>query len=70
MTKEIKKAIDDPTNISFMALLDEDKSKVIGSIAVDEVMCGDWDAVQEDLGELHSIQAKACTLRKNLLENN
>ena len=37
--------------------------------AIDEVMCGDWDAVQEDLGELHSIQAKACTLRKNLLEN-
>ena len=37
---------------------------------IDEVMCGDWDAVQEDLGELHSIQAKACTLRKNLLENN
>ena len=38
--------------------------------AIDEVMCGDWDAVQEDLGELHSIQAKACTLRKNLLEKN
>jgi hypothetical protein len=38
--------------------------------AIDEVMCGDWDAVQEDLGELHSIQAKACTLRKNLLEEN
>ena len=38
--------------------------------AIDEVMCGDWDAVQEDLGELHSIQAKACTLLKNLLENN
>ena len=37
---------------------------------IDEVMCGDWDAVQEDLGELHSIQAKACTLRKNLLEKN
>ena len=37
---------------------------------IDEVMCGDWDAVQQDLGELHSIQAKACTLRKNLLEKN
>ena len=37
---------------------------------IDEVMCGDWDAVQQDLGELHSIQAKVCTLRKNLLEKN
>ena len=36
---------------------------------IDDVMCGDWDAVQQDLSELHSIQAKACTLRKNLLEN-
>ena len=36
---------------------------------IDEGMCGDWDAVQQDLSELHSIQAKACTLRKNLLEN-
>ena len=38
--------------------------------AIDDVMCGDWDAVQQDLSELHSIQAKACTLRKNLLEKN
>ena len=37
---------------------------------IDDVMSGDWDAVQQDLSELHSIQAKACTLRKNLLENN
>ena len=37
---------------------------------IDDVMRGDWDAVQQDLSELHSIQAKACTLRKNLLENN
>ena len=36
---------------------------------IDDVMCGDWDTVQQDLSELHSIQAKACTLRKNLLEN-
>ena len=36
---------------------------------IDDVMRGDWDAVQQDLSELHSIQAKACTLRKNLLEN-
>ena len=37
---------------------------------IDDVMRGDWDAVQQDLSELHSIQAKACTLRKNLLEKN
>ena len=37
--------------------------------SIDMVMAGNWDAVQEDLSELHSIQAKACTLRKNLLEN-
>ena len=35
---------------------------------IDEVMCGDWDAIQEDLSVLHSIQAKVCSLRKNLLE--
>ena len=35
---------------------------------IDEVMCGDWDAIQEDLSVLHFIQAKVCTLRKNLLE--
>ena len=37
---------------------------------IDELMCGDWDAIQEDLSELHFIQAKVCTLRKNLLEKN
>ena len=37
---------------------------------IDDVMRGDWDAVQQDLSELHSIQAKVCTLRKNLLEKN
>ena len=53
MTKEIKKAIDDPTNISFMALLDEDKSKVIGSIAVDDG--------QIELGNSGSVQIKLNT---------
>ena len=53
MTKEIKKAIDDPTNISFMALLDEDKSKVIGSIAVDDG--------QIELGNSGSVQIKLDT---------
>ena len=38
--------------------------------SIDMVMAGNWDDVQEDLSELHSIQAKACTLRKNLLEKN
>ena len=27
---------------------------------IDDVMRGDWDAVQQDLSELHSIQAKVC----------
>tara|TARA_S200000501_G_scaffold315445_1_gene307766 strand:- start:500 stop:679 length:180 start_codon:yes stop_codon:yes gene_type:complete len=43
----------------------------IWDMATDEVstvMCGDWDAIQEDLSVLHSIQAKVCSLRKNLLE--
>ena len=53
MTKEIKKAIDDPTNISFMALLDEDKAKVIGSIAVDDG--------QIELGNSGSVQIKLDT---------
>ena len=35
---------------------------------IDETMCGDWDAIQEDLSELHFIQAKVCLLRKYLLE--
>ena len=54
MTKEIKKAIDDPTNISFMALLDEDKAKVIGSIAVDDG--------QIELGNSGSVQIKLDTV--------
>ena len=37
---------------------------------IDDVMCGDWDAVQQDLSELHSIQAKTCVLLKNLFEDN
>ena len=37
---------------------------------IDDVMCGDWDAVQQDLSELHSIQAKTCALLKNLFEDN
>ena len=53
MTKKTKKAIDDPTNISFMALLDEDKAKVIGSIAVDDG--------QIELGNSGSVQIKLNT---------
>ena len=37
---------------------------------IDDVMRGDWDAVQQDLSELHSIQAKTCVLLKNLFEDN
>ena len=37
---------------------------------VSDTMRGDWDAIQKELSVLHSIQAKACTLRKNLLEKN
>ena len=54
MTKKTKKAIDDPTNISFMALLDEDKAKVIGSIAVDDG--------QIELGNSGSVQIKLDTV--------
>ena len=53
MTKKTKKAMDDPTNISFMALLDEDKAKVIGSIAVDDG--------QIELGNSGSVQIKLDT---------
>ena len=38
--------------------------------SIDMVMAGNWDAVQEDLSELHSIQAKTCVLLKNLFEDN
>ena len=54
MTKKTKNAIDDPTNISFMALLDEDKAKVIGSIAVDDG--------QIELGNSGSVQIKLDTV--------
>ena len=54
MTKKTKKAIDDPTNISFMTLLDEDKAKVIGSIAVDDG--------QIELGNSGSVQIKLDTV--------
>ena len=53
MTKKTKNAIDDPTNISFMTLLDEDKAKVIGSIAVDDG--------QIELGNSGSVQIKLDT---------
>ena len=53
MTKKTKKAMNDPTNISFMALLDEDKAKVIGSIAVDDG--------QIELGNSGSVQIKLDT---------
>ena len=54
MTKKTKKAIDDPTNISFMSLLDEDKAKVIGSIAVDDG--------QIELGNCGGVQIKLDTV--------
>ena len=38
--------------------------------SIDIVMGGNWDSVQEDLSELHSIQAKTCALLKNLFEDN
>ena len=38
--------------------------------SIDMVMAGNWDAVQEDLSELHSIQAKTGVLLKNLFEDN
>ena len=56
MTKKTKKAIDDPTNISFMTLLDEDKAKVIGSIAVDDG--------QIELGNSGSVQIKLDTVKE------
>ena len=36
--------------------------------SIDGIMCGDWDAVQEDLSEMHSIQAKVCAMRKSLID--
>ena len=53
MTKKTKKAMDDPTNISFMDLVSEDEAKVIGSIAVDDG--------QIELGNSGSVQIKLDT---------
>ena len=54
MTKKTKKAINDPANISFMSLLDEDKAKVIGSVAVDDG--------QIELGNCGGVQIKLDTV--------
>ena len=51
---ETKKAIDDPTNILFMDLIDEDKANVVGSIAVDDG--------QIELGNSGSVQIKLDTV--------
>ena len=53
MTKKTKKAMDDPTNISFMDLVTEDKAKIIGSVAVDDG--------QIELGNSGSVQIKLDT---------
>ena len=53
MTKKTKKAIDDPTNILFMDLIDEDKANVVGLIAVDDG--------QIELGNSGSVQIKLDT---------
>ena len=54
MTKKTKKAIDDPTNISFMDLIEDDNAKVVGSIAVDDG--------QIELGNSGSVQIKLDTV--------
>ena len=53
MTKKTKNAMDDPTNISFMDLVAEDKAKIIGSVAVDDG--------QIELGNSGSVQIKLDT---------
>ena len=53
MTKKTKKAIDDPTNISFMDLIEHDNARVVGSIAVDDG--------QIELGNSGSVQIKLDT---------
>ena len=53
MTKKTKKALDDPTNKSFMDLIYEDNAKVIGSVAVDDG--------QIELGNSGSVQIKLDT---------
>ena len=54
MTKKTKNAMDDPTNKSFMDLIYEDNSKVIGSVAVDDG--------QIELGNSGSVQIKLDTV--------
>ena len=49
-----KKAINDPTNILFMDLIQKDKAKVIGSIAV--------DSGQIELGDSGNVQIKLDTV--------
>jgi len=53
MTKKTKKAMDDPTNISFMDLVSEDEAKVIGSVSVDDG--------QIELGNSGGVQIKVDT---------
>ena len=53
MTKKTKKAMDDPTNISFMDLVSEDEAKIIGSVSIDDG--------QIELGNSGSVQIKLDT---------
>ena len=53
MTKKTKKAMDDPTNISFMDLVSEDEAKIIGSVSIDDG--------QIELGNSGSVQIKLNT---------
>ena len=53
MTKKTKKAMDDPTNISFMDLVSEDEAKIIGSVSI--------DVGQIELGNSGSVQIKLDT---------
>ncbi len=47
------KALDDPINISFMDLIEKDKAKVVGTVAV--------DSGQIELGDSGKIQIKLDT---------
>ena len=53
MTKKTKKAMDDPTNISFMDLVSEDEAKINGSVSIDDG--------QIELGNSGSVQIKLDT---------
>ena len=53
MTKKTKKAMDDPTNISFMDLVSEDEAKIIGSVSIDDG--------QIELGNSGSVEIKLDT---------